>query len=78
MKKTIYIFSILLFSSIMGLFFCAKESNMSKKADMILYNGKVITVDGEFSIKEAVAVRGDKILAVGSNTDVEKLSGNDT
>jgi predicted amidohydrolase YtcJ len=34
-------------------------------ADLILYNGKVLTVDKEFSIKSAVVVKDGKILAVG-------------
>jgi predicted amidohydrolase YtcJ len=40
---------------------------------MVLHNGKVVTVDEEFSIHEAIAVRKDKIVFVGSNTDVEKF-----
>ena len=42
-------------------------------ADLVLHKGKVVTVDEEFSIHEAVAVRGDKIVFVGSNQDVEKF-----
>ena len=34
-------------------------------ADLILYNGKVLTADKDFSIKSAVAVKDGKILAVG-------------
>ncbi len=41
-------------------------------ADLVLHRGKVVTVDEEFSFHEAVAVRGDKIVFVGSNQDVEK------
>ena len=33
--------------------------------DLILYNGKVLTVDKDFSIKSAIAVKDGKILAVG-------------
>lgn len=40
----------------------AKES-----ADLLMYNGKVLTVDREFSIASAVAVKDGKILAVGGN-----------
>jgi predicted amidohydrolase YtcJ len=36
-------------------------------ADLVLMNGKVVTVDKIFSIKEAVAVKGDRIRAVGTN-----------
>jgi len=39
-------------------------------ADLILVNGKIITVDNEFSIAEAVAVKDDRIVAVGRTADV--------
>jgi predicted amidohydrolase YtcJ len=44
-------------------------------ADVILSNGKIITVDERFTIAQAVAVRGDRIVAVGSNQDVARLAG---
>ena len=47
-------------------------------ADLILHNGKVITVDKPFSIQQALAIRGDRILKVGSNEDVLKLKGGQT
>ena len=43
--------------------------------DLILSNGKIITVDDTFSIAQAVAVRGDRIVAVGSNQDINRLAG---
>ncbi|MGH2510257.1 MAG: amidohydrolase, partial [Ktedonobacteraceae bacterium] len=43
--------------------------------DAIFYNGKVITVDSEFSIDQAFAVKGDRFLAVGSNKEVQALAG---
>ena len=36
-------------------------------ADLILYNGKVLTVDKDFSVKSAVVVKDGKILAVGGD-----------
>ncbi|MBV8904387.1 MAG: amidohydrolase [Acidobacteriia bacterium] len=36
-------------------------------ADLILYNGKVVTVDDAFSIREAIVVKDGRILAVGGN-----------
>ena len=36
-------------------------------ADTIFHNGKVLTVDANFSVAEAVAVRNSQILAVGTN-----------
>ena len=47
-------------------------------ADMILHNGKILTVDDKFSTAQAVAISGDKILAVGNNADVMKLAGPNT
>ena len=46
--------------------------------DLILSNGKIVTVDGQFSIAEAVAVFDGKIVAVGKDSDVSGLAGNRT
>jgi predicted amidohydrolase YtcJ len=43
--------------------------------DLILSNGKIVTVDDRFTIAQAVAVRGDRIVAVGSNQEVAQLAG---
>ena len=43
--------------------------------DQIFHHGKIVTVDEKFTIAEALAVRGDRIQAVGSNDDVLKLAG---
>jgi len=39
-------------------------------ADVVLTNGKIITVDNKFAIAQAVAIRGDRFVAVGSNADI--------
>jgi predicted amidohydrolase YtcJ len=44
-------------------------------ADLIVRNGKVLTVDAKFSVAEAVAVRGDRVVAVGKDADVMRLAG---
>ena len=44
-------------------------------ADLAFVNGKVITVDDSFSITESVAVKDDKIIAVGTNEDVNAVIG---
>ncbi|MFW6109509.1 MAG: amidohydrolase [archaeon] len=51
---------------------------MELKADMILKNGKIITVDPDDSIAEAVAIRGNKIEAVGTSREVSTLIGPST
>jgi predicted amidohydrolase YtcJ len=47
-------------------------------ADLIVTNAKVWTVDKAHPTAQAVAVLGDRIVAVGSNTDVEVLRRPDT
>jgi len=47
-------------------------------ADLVIYNGKVVTVDKSFSIAQAVAVKGDKIIAVGTDEEIEALVGKNT
>ena len=47
-------------------------------ADTVLYNGKVLTVDSNFNIVQAVAVRGNRITAVGTNDEVLSLAGPNT
>jgi len=47
-------------------------------ADLILTNGKIVTVDERFSIAQAVAIRGDRILAVGANQEIARLAGPNT
>ena len=41
----------------------------------ILHNGRFYTVDARDSVAEAVAIRGDRILAVGSSGDMLALAG---
>src|SRR6185436_16888808 len=47
----------------------------AQAADTILVNGKVLTVDAQFSTRNALAVRGGRIVAVGTDADVRKLAG---
>jgi predicted amidohydrolase YtcJ len=43
--------------------------------DTILVNGKVVTVDKGFSIVEAVAIKGDKFVGVGTTQEIRALAG---
>jgi predicted amidohydrolase YtcJ len=47
-------------------------TNEKKEADLILTNGKVYTVDAEFSMAEAIAIRDHRIIAVGSSEEIGK------
>lgn len=46
----------------------------SQSSDLILINGKVITVDVKDSIAQAVAIHDGKITVVGSNDEIRKLA----
>src|SRR5436305_2260095 len=56
-------------------FLLISQAAWAQVADTILVNGKVLTVDPQFSIQEAIAIRDGKILAVGKTADVRKLRG---
>ncbi len=67
------IFIAFFFFTLMG---CT--SNNKKIADTILTNGKIITVDPDFSIAEAIAIKDGRILAVGPGEEAGKFSGKGT
>lgn len=46
--------------------------------DVVLVNGKVVTVDRAFSVAEAVAVTGDRVTAVGTTAQIKALAGANT
>ena len=50
----------------------------SDKADLLITNAKVYSADGSGSLQEAVAIRGNRILRVGRNQDIESLRGPNT
>jgi predicted amidohydrolase YtcJ len=43
--------------------------------DTVLVNGKILTVDTQFSTKEALAIRDGKIQAVGTSAEMRRLAG---
>src|SRR5688572_7050841 len=51
---------------------------MIRYADLILHNGKIVTVDERFTIAQAVAVKEEKFLAVGKNKDILGLAAPNT
>ena len=47
-------------------------------ATLVLRNGRIVTVDSARPEAEAIAVRGSTILAVGSNSEINRLVGDST
>ncbi len=50
----------------------------AEQADLILHSGKIVTVDDRFTIGQAIAVKGERVLAVGKNSEIAKLAGSGT
>lgn len=68
-------FLILFVTSIMlSSFSCAKK----EPADLVLKNGKIVTVDDSVPEAQALAVRESKIVAVGSDRQIEAYVGAET
>ncbi len=57
-----------------ALVFSLAACTMENPPDMIIINGKILTVDEQFTIAEALAISEDRIIAVGSNGDIRKLA----
>ena len=51
---------------------------VAQTPDQVLYNGKILTVDENFSTASAIAISGDRILAVGDTADIRAMAGADT
>jgi len=47
----------------------------AESADTLLVNGKIITVDDRFTIAQGVAIKGQRIVAVGKTGQILKLKG---
>ena len=43
--------------------------------DTVLLNGKIVTVDGRFTVAQALAVKDGRIVAVGRSAEIAKLAG---
>jgi predicted amidohydrolase YtcJ len=67
----------ILLLTLLALSVCCSAAN-SKEASLILVNGKVWTENPALPIAHAVALDGNKILAVGDDASIRKLAGADT
>ncbi|UCC97296.1 MAG: amidohydrolase, partial [Phycisphaerales bacterium] len=67
---------IVLFCVVLALFCPAKAKEFS--GDLVVVNARVITVDHENPRAEAFAVKGDTFIAVGTNSQIRKLIGEET
>ena len=79
MSNTRFPAVILAIAALFGLVFgSAATSAASPAANLILTNGRIYTVDPAAPWAEAVAIAGEKILAVGSSASIAATAGPDT
>ena len=50
-------------------------TGQAPEIDVVFHNGKILTVDEDFSVAEAVAISGGEFSAVGRNQDIRNLAG---
>jgi hypothetical protein len=47
----------------------------AQTADTVLFNGKIVTVDKDFSVQQALAIGNGRIVATGTSAAMKKLAG---
>lgn len=57
---------------------CVPAPSRAQQADLIVTNGKIVSVDAGDGIYEAMAIREGRILHLGTGGDVQALAGPDT
>ena len=67
-----------LFALLVGLAVAVALHAQQAPVDTILTNGKIITVNDRFTVAQAVAIRGDRFVAVGTNQEITRLAGPNT
>ncbi len=78
MKHPRTLFSCLVLTLVLLALSCGGTVPDAIAPDMVLVNGKVVTVDSDFSIAEAVAISDGKFVAVGSSAQIQALAGAST
>ena len=64
--------------AVMIAFLLPRAGISTTTADLILINGKIITVDAKDSIMQAIAISDGKIVAIGSNDEIRSRAGKNT
>jgi len=70
---TYVVVGIVAVTLIAGLMVGAQRDDVDGPVDLIVFNATVYTADASGSVEEAVAIRGNQLLRVGSNRDINRL-----
>jgi predicted amidohydrolase YtcJ len=63
---------------ILGMVLGCKQKAQREPGDLVLWHGKILTMDAMHSQAEALATRGETLLAVGSDSEIEAYIGKNT
>lgn len=70
--------SVVLILAVFVVFFLARRGRSAEPADLVLKNGRVVTLDEKTPEGRAVAVRGGRIVAVGTDKEIGRSIGKAT
>jgi len=79
MKRPLFIVTILLMF-VFNITICQTDKNRGPDmpADLVLRNGKIVIVEGQWLHVSALAITGDRIVAIGSDRDILRFTGKKT
>ncbi|MDE0730571.1 MAG: hypothetical protein OSB36_06540, partial [Longimicrobiales bacterium] len=75
MPRFINMFLVMMLVVVSTSFLGCATDEVQELADVVLTNGKVVTVDDALPEAQAIAIRGDRIIAVGTNEEIKALVG---
>ena len=73
--RPIRVLAVIVLFSVACLAAFSQEGRWTPAADWIFTGGQVVTVDRDFSLHRAIAVKDGKIIAVGTEQEVRKHAG---
>jgi predicted amidohydrolase YtcJ len=70
--------STIVFAPLLCLLIASCSQDPTNDADIILYHGQIVTMDPSKPTAQALAIKNDKIVALGSEKEIKKLAGDQT
>ena len=75
-RLTAFLVAIIVGISVVAGLIVGAQREADPAVDVLVYNGRVYTGDPNAPIAEAVAIRGNRILKIGSNREIKRLRRN--
>ncbi len=72
-RLTAFLVAIIVGISVVAGLIVGAQREADPAVDLLVYNGRVYTGDPNAPIAEAIAIRGNRILKIGSNRDIKRL-----